>query len=99
MSAFASQMKLISLPWQKYKTLPGWQKFREGVKGLCQKVWTRTKILSPYIRYFVTILRFVAIYALFGRLWGNEVLFWVKNGVSWARSALLGVVHILSNHG
>ena len=33
MSAFASQMKLLSLPWQKYKTLPGWQKLREGVKA------------------------------------------------------------------
>ena len=48
-----------------------------------RKVWTRTKILSPNIRYFV------AIYALFGDLWAKKVPFWVKNSVSWARSALL----------
>ena len=41
-----------------------WQKLREGTKGLRRKVWTRKKILSPHIRYFVAILRFVAIYAL-----------------------------------
>ena len=34
--------------------------------------------LSPNIRYFVAIIRFVAIYALFGRLWAKDVLFWVK---------------------
>ena len=34
-------------------------------------------------------LRFVTSYALFGDLWAKRVLFWVKNGVSWARSALL----------
>ena len=32
--------------------------------GACRKVWTRTKISSPNIRYFVAILRFNAIYAL-----------------------------------
>ena len=36
----------------------------EGTKGVRRKVWTRTKILSPNIRYFDAILRFVAIYAL-----------------------------------
>ena len=46
----------------------GWQKFREGTKGLRRKVKTQTKILSPNIRYFVAILRFVAIFAIFGRL-------------------------------
>ena len=39
--------------------------------------------LSPIIHYFV------AIYALFGDLWAQKVPFWVKNSVSWARSALL----------
>ena len=42
-----------------------WQKLCERTKGLRQKVWTRTKIMSPYIRYFVAILRFVAIYAFY----------------------------------
>ena len=46
----------------------GWQKFREGTKGLRRKVKTQKKILSPNIRYFVAILRFVAIYALFAHL-------------------------------
>ena len=44
------------------------------------RVWTRTKILSPYIRYLVAILRFVAIYALFWKsldkkvFWGSKTL-------------------------
>ena len=45
----------------------GWHKLCEGTMGLCRKLWTWTKILSPNIRYFVAILRFVAIYALFGK--------------------------------
>ena len=53
----------------------GWQKLREGTKDLCRKVWTRTKISSPDIRYFVAILRFVAIYALFGRLGAKKCFF------------------------
>ena len=40
---------------------PGWQKLCEGTKGLRRKVWTRTKIFSPNIRYVVAILRFVKI--------------------------------------
>ena len=57
-------------------------------KGLRQKVWTRTKILSPNIRYYIAILRFVAINTLFGSLLGKKVLFRLKNSFSWARSAL-----------
>ena len=55
-----------------------WQTLCEGTKGLRRKVWTRTKILSPNIRYFVTILRFVAICALFGSLRSKEVFFGSK---------------------
>ena len=51
----------------------GWQKL-----CLRQKVWTRTDILSPNIRYFVAILGFVAIYAFLGK----KVLFRVKKSVS-----------------
>ena len=40
-----------------------------------RKIWTRTKILSLNIRYFVALLRFVAIYALFGNLWAKKVFF------------------------
>ena len=32
---------------------PGWQKLRGSTGGTRRKVWTRTKILSPNIRYFV----------------------------------------------
>ena len=49
----------------------GWQKLCEGKKGLRWKSWIRTKILGPSIRYFVALLIFVAIYALFGRLWAK----------------------------
>ena len=31
----------------------GWQKLHGSTGGTRQKVWTRTKILSPNIRYFV----------------------------------------------
>ena len=67
----------------------GWQKLHGGTGGPRQKVWTRTKILSPNIRYFV------AIYALFGDLWAKKVPFWVKNSVSGARSALLYGVYCI----
>ena len=40
-------------------------------------------------------LRFVAIYALFGDLWAKKVLFWVKNSVSWARSALFRGIYCI----
>ena len=53
----------------------GWQNLCEGTKGLRRKVWTRTKISSTNIRYFVVILRFVAIFAVFGRL-GAIKCFW-----------------------
>ena len=55
--------------------LSGWQKFRKAAKGLRRKVWTQTKILSPNIRYFVAILRFVVIYALTRRLWQKKSVF------------------------
>ena len=51
---------------------------------------------KPEHTLFCGKLRFVAIYALFGDLWAEKVPFWVKNSVSWARSALLhGILHIL----
>ena len=48
----------------------------EGTKGLCRNVWTWGKILSTNIRYFAAILRFVAIYALFGILGSIKYFFW-----------------------
>ena len=44
---------------------------------------------KPEYTLFCRELRFVAIYALFGDLWAKKVPFWVKNSISWAKSALL----------
>ena len=44
---------------------------------------------------FCRELRFVAIYALFGDFWAKKVPFWVKNSVSWARSALLHGIYCI----
>ena len=60
-------------------------KVAEITDSLSQKSWTQTNILGLNIRYLVAILRFVAFYSLFGRLWA----FWVKYSVYWARKALL----------
>ena len=56
---------------------------RGGPGGPRLKVSTQTKILSPNIRYFVTILRFVAISVPFLEIKGKKVLFWVKFSVFW----------------
>ena len=53
----------------------GSQKLTRRHEGPSPKIWIRTKILSPSIRYFVAILVFVAFYTLFGRLWANRALF------------------------
>ena len=59
---------------------------REGTKRNRRNVWTQTKILSPNTRYFVAILRFVAIYALleiFGQkmcLFGSKTVFLGQEG-------------------
>ena len=47
-----------------------WQKLRENAKGLRRKVWTGTNFLKPNIRYFVPILRLVAIYSFY-KAFGN----------------------------
>ena len=50
---------------------------------------------EPKHTLFCRKLRFVAIYALFGDLWAKRVPFWVKNSVSWARSALLHGIYCI----
>ena len=47
----------------------------EGTKGVCQKVLTRAKILSPSVGCFVAILRFVSIYAFFWKTLGKNSVF------------------------
>ena len=71
---------------------PGWQKLCGGTGGPRRKVWTRTKILSPNIRYFIRICRDLC---TFWRSLGKKVSFWVKNSVSWARSALLHGIYCI----
>ena len=50
---------------------------------------------KPKHTLFCRELRFVAIYTLFGDLWAKKVTFWVKNSVSWARSALLHGIYCI----
>ena len=50
---------------------------------------------KPEHTLFCRKLRFVAIYTLFGDLWAKKVPFWVKNSVSWARSALLHGIYCI----
>ena len=85
-----------------------WQDQRQGVVsgGRVAEVvrehgWHPPKILDsdgnfkPEHTLFCRELRFVAIYALFGDLWAKKVPFWVKNSVSWARSALLHGIYCI----
>ena len=50
---------------------------------------------KPEHMLFCRELGFVAIYALFGDLWAKKVPYWVKNSVSWARSALLHGIYCI----
>ena len=50
---------------------------------------------KPEHTLFCRKLRFVAIYTHFGDLWAKKVPFWVKNSVSWARSALLHGIYCI----
>ena len=53
---------------------------------------------KPEHTLFCRELRFVAIYALFGDLWAKKVPFWVKNSVSWKRSALKSSEKLKANN-
>ena len=44
-------LEKIFTSWKYFST--GWQELRGSMGGTRRKVWTRTKILSPNIRYFV----------------------------------------------
>ena len=50
---------------------------------------------KPQHTLFCRKFRFVAIYAPFGDLWAKKMPFWVKNSVSWARSALLHGIYCI----
>ena len=72
--------------------LPGWQKLHGSTGGPRRKVWTRTKILSPNIRYFVAnqeLWRFTHFLEIFGQkkcLLGSKTVFFLAR-----RALLLGI--------
>ena len=47
--------KIFCLQGEIFTFGSGWQNLREGTKGHRRKVWTRTKILSPNICFYVAI--------------------------------------------
>ena len=59
------------------------------------KSWDSDENFKPEHSLFCRKLRLVAIYALFGDLWAKKVPFWVKNSVSWVRSALLHGIYCI----
>ena len=68
---------------------PGWQKLCGGTGGPCQKVWTRTKILSPNIRYFVAKQDFSRFTPFLEIFWQNQCFLGKKCTITWY------ILHIL----
>ena len=86
-------MKLDKWQW-KYKKHQGGRSCA-GARGAPAKSLNSDINFRPDHTIFCRELRFVAIYALFGDLWAKKVPFWVKNSVSWARSALLHGIYCI----
>ena len=66
-----------------------------GHRGPPPKSLDLDENFKPEHMLFFRELRFVAIYAPFGDLWAKKMPFWVKNSVSWARSALLHGIYCI----
>ena len=66
-----------------------------GARGAPTKKFDSDGNFKSEHTLFCPKLRFVAIYALFGDLLAKKVPFWVKNSVSWARSALLHGIYCI----
>ena len=66
-----------------------------GHGGAAPKSLDEDENFKPQHTLFCRKLRFVVIYALFGDLLAKKVPFWVKNSVSWARSALLHGIYCI----
>ena len=64
-------------------------------EGASPKILDSDENFKPEHRLFWRELSFIAIYALFGDLWAKKVPFWVKNSVSWARSAQLHGIYCI----
>ena len=71
----------------------------QGAKVVRKCGGSSAKFFSPNICYFVAILRFLTIYALFGRLWAKYVPFWVKNIVFLGKKFTITrhILHIVLN--
>ena len=67
-------------------------------RALAEKFGLTTKILSTNKRYFVAILRFVAIYALFGRP-GQKSAFWGQQQCFLGKKCIITyfILHIILN--
>ena len=68
-----------------------------GHRGPPSKSLDSDENFKPQHTLFCRELRFVSIYTPFGDRWAKKVLFWVKNNVSWARSALLHGTNCIFN--
>ena len=66
-----------------------------GHRGPPPKNLDSDENFKPEHTLFCRELRFVATNALFGDLWAKKLPFWVKNSVSWARSALLHGIYCI----
>ena len=80
---------LFRLPTTQVATICSTTRVAEVVRG------APTEKFKPEHTLFCRELRFDAIYALSRDLWAKKVPFWVKNSVSWARSALLHGIYCI----
>ena len=67
----------------------------QGHGGPLPKSLDSDENFKPEHTLFCRKFRFVAMYALFLDLLAKKVPFWVKNSVSWARSALLHGIYCI----
>ena len=82
----ALQRKLLcSLSWNT----TGWQKLRGGTGGPAEKFGLGRKFQARTYAILSRIKICCDLRTFFLRSLGKKVPFWVKNSVSWARSALL----------
>ena len=85
----------LQLGWKLWFTLCQGGRSCTGARVAPPKNLDSDENFMPGLTLFCRKLRFVEIYALFGDLWAKKVPFWVRNSVSWARSALLHGIYCL----
>ena len=70
----------------------GWQKLSGRTDSVRQKYGLEENF-KPQHTLFVAILRFLAIYALFGRVWAKKVFFWgAKSSVFWGKKCTVAYI-------